>query len=146
MSVSPEEREAIFEELWKKGSGFRFLFGGFNDLTFDEAANKEAIKFIHRKINETVKDPRKAKVLTSSDWFARRPLTDDRYYERFNQDNVFAVDLKTNPVTSATPEGLVTADGKLHPLDVIIFATGFDSVDGRCVASMFYRQSTIDLE
>jgi cation diffusion facilitator CzcD-associated flavoprotein CzcO len=130
LSVSPDEREAIFEDLWKKGSGFRFLFGGFNDLTFDEAANKEAINFIHRKIKETVKDPQKAAVLTSNDWFARRPLTDDRYYERFNQDNVFAVDIKDNPVTHATPEGLVTADGNLHPFDLIVFATGFDSVDG----------------
>lgn len=76
-SVSPEDREQIFQDLWDEGSGFRFLFGGFSDLVVDEAANKEAIKFIHRKIKSIVKDEGKAEVLTSGDWFARRPLTDD---------------------------------------------------------------------
>jgi cyclohexanone monooxygenase len=130
LSVSPEDREQIFEDLWAQGSGFRFLFGGFSDLVTDEVANKEAIKFIHKKIKEIVKDPQKTEVLTSSDWFARRPLTDDKYYSRFNQDNVSAVDLKKTPIDSITPEGIKTADGKLHELDLIVFATGFDAIDG----------------
>jgi len=53
---SPEERERVFEELYQLGSGFRFLFGGFSDLTLSETANQGAIDFIHRKIRETVKD------------------------------------------------------------------------------------------
>lgn len=129
-SVSAEDRETIFQDLWDEGSGFRFLFGGFSDLATDEAANKEAIKFIHKKIKEIVKDPQKVEVLTSSDWFARRPLTDDKYYERFNQDNVSAVDLKKTPIKAITPEGIETADGKIHPVDLIVFATGFDAFDG----------------
>ncbi|KAK5047950.1 hypothetical protein LTR84_006140 [Exophiala bonariae] len=129
-SVSDEEREAIFQDLWDQGNGFRFLFGGFSDLATDEAANKEAISFIHRKIKEIVKDPKKAKVLTSSDWFARRPLTDDKYYERFNQDNVFAVDLKDTPIVEITPEGIITSDEQVHEVDLIVFATGFDALDG----------------
>lgn len=56
MEVSAEERERIFQELWDIGSGFRFLFGGFSDISMDETANKAAIDFIHRKINEIVKD------------------------------------------------------------------------------------------
>ncbi|CAN8106561.1 unnamed protein product [Discula destructiva] len=130
LSVSPEERHKIFQELWDQGSGFRFLFGGFSDVASDEAANKEAIKFIHEKIKETVQDPKKAEVLLSKDWFARRPLTDDKYYERFNQDNVSAVDIKKNPITSIIPEGIQTADGRVHEVDLIVFATGFDAVDG----------------
>jgi cation diffusion facilitator CzcD-associated flavoprotein CzcO len=129
-SVSPEDRETIFQDLWDEGSGFRFLFGGFSDLVTDEAANKEAIKFIHRKIREIVKNSQKAEVLTSTDWFARRPLTDDSYYHRFNQDNVFAVDLKKTPIVAITTDGIETADGQAHPVDLIVFATGFDAVDG----------------
>ncbi|MBE7181240.1 MAG: NAD(P)/FAD-dependent oxidoreductase, partial [Terriglobus roseus] len=30
-SVSPEDRETIFQDLWDQGSGFRFMFGGFSD-------------------------------------------------------------------------------------------------------------------
>lgn len=129
-SVSAKDREAIFQSLWDQGSGFRFLFGGFSDLAVDEAANKEAIKFIHSKIKEIVKDPQTVEVLSSSDWFARRPLTDDFYYERFNQDNISAIDLKKSPITAVTSNGITTADGKSHPADLIVFATGFDAIDG----------------
>ncbi|KAF2096542.1 cyclohexanone monooxygenase, variant 1 [Rhizodiscina lignyota] len=129
-SVAPADREIIFQDLWDQGSGFRFLFGGFSDIATNEAANKEAIKFIHKKIKEIVKDPHKAEVLTSTDWFARRPLTDDKYYDRFNQDNVFAVDLKKTPIKSIAPDGIETADGKVHQVDLIVFATGFDAADG----------------
>ncbi|KAF2415676.1 cyclohexanone monooxygenase, variant 1 [Tothia fuscella] len=130
LSVSPEDREKIFQDLWDQGSGFRFLFGGFSDIATNEAANKEAIKFIHKKIREIVKDPQKAEVLTSSDWFARRPLTDDRYYAGFNQENVTAVDLKKTPIKSINAEGIETSDGKTHAVDLIVFATGFDTSDG----------------
>ena len=129
-SVSATDRETIFQNLWDQGSGFRFLFGGFSDLLTDEAANKEAIKFIHKKIKETVKDPQKVETLSSSDWFARRPLTDDEYYERFNQENVFAVNSSKTPITALTSTGIETADGKNHPADLIVFATGFDAIDG----------------
>lgn len=47
-SVSAEDREAIFQDLWKEGNGFQFLFGGFNDLGLNEDANKEAMKFIQK--------------------------------------------------------------------------------------------------
>jgi cyclohexanone monooxygenase len=137
LSVSPEDRETIFQDLWDQGSGFRFLFGGFSDIATDEAANKEAIKFIHKKIKEIVKDPQKAEVLTSSDWFARRPLTDDKYYGRFNQGSVSAVDLKKTPIKSIVSEGIETADGKIHAVDLIVFATGFDSSDGSYYAIDF---------
>jgi cyclohexanone monooxygenase len=35
-----------------------------------------------------------------------------------------------NPITEVTPKGIKTADGVEHELDVLIFATGFDAVDG----------------
>ena len=129
-SVSAKDREEIFQSLWDQGSGFRFLFGGFSDLAVDEAANKAACDFINRKIKETVKDPQIAEVLTSKDWFARRPLTDDYYYKRFNQDNVHAVDVNKAPIKNVTADAIVTGDGTSHPTDLIVFATGFDAVDG----------------
>lgn len=33
-SFLPEEREAIFERLWSQGNGFRFMAGGFSDVSF----------------------------------------------------------------------------------------------------------------
>ena len=129
-SVPPEKREAIFEELWNKGNGFRFLFGGFCDISTNRVANEAACQFIRKKISQIVKDPAMAAKLTPHDYYARRPLCDGGYYEQFNRDNVSIVDLKETPITSIVPEGIQTSDGTVHKLDMIIFATGFDAVEG----------------
>lgn len=130
MSVSPEERERIFEAAWQKGNGFRFMFWTFGDISYNEEANKAASDFIKNKIRKTVKDPEKARKLCPTEWYARRPLCDSGYYEQFNRPNVDIVDIKTNPITEMTPKGIKTADGVVYELDVIICATGFDAVDG----------------
>ena len=129
-SVSAEERERIFEAAWQNGGGFRFMFETFCDIATDEAANEEAASFIRRKIAQIVKDPETRRKLTPTDLYARRPLCDSGYYDTFNRPNVSMVSLKETPITHVTEKGIVTADGTLHELDVLILATGFDAVDG----------------
>jgi cyclohexanone monooxygenase len=128
--VSQEEREKIFEEAWQKGGGFRFMFGTFCDITYDEAANKEAADFIKRKISQIVKDPETAQKLKPTEYYARRPLCDAGYYEQFNRSNVELVNLKNTPISRITVAGIELSNGDVCELDVIIFATGFDAVDG----------------
>lgn len=130
MSVSPEEREKIFEAAWRRGNGFRFMFWTFNDIATNEEANEEACKFIRKKITQIVKDPEKARKLCPYDYYARRPLCDAGYYEQFNRPNVDIVLLKENPIDSITEKGVQMSDGTHFDLDVLIFATGFDAVDG----------------
>lgn len=130
MSVSEEERERVFQSAWERGNGFHFMFGTFGDIATDEDANEAAASFIRKKIAETVKDPETARKLTPYDLYARRPLCDDGFYETFNRDNVDVVALTETPISRITPEGIRTDDGTLHELDVLIFATGFDAVDG----------------
>jgi hypothetical protein len=43
---------------------------------------------------------------------------------------VEAVAIKENPIREITAKGRVTEDGVLHELDALVFATGFDAVDG----------------
>jgi cyclohexanone monooxygenase len=129
-SVNPEERERIFEKAWKEGNGFNFMFGTFCDISYNKAANEEAQNFIKSKIREKVKDPIKAERLIPKDWFARRPLCDIGYYEKFNKPNVDIIDIKANPIAEITPNGIRTQDGSEWKLDVLVFATGFDAVDG----------------
>jgi len=131
--VPPEERERIYQRAWDEGGGFRFMFETFNDIATDEAANEEAAKFIRRKIAEIVKDPETARKLTPHDLYARRPLCDTGYFEAFNRANVTLVSVKENPIVRVTQEGIVTEDGTLHKLDILVFATGFDAVDGNYV-------------
>jgi cyclohexanone monooxygenase len=130
MNVSSDERERIFEDAWQRGNGFRFMFGTFCDISYDEDANREAANFIRRKIKSTVKDAEKARKLTPMDFYARRPLCDTGYYQQFNREHVDIIDLKANGIVEFTSEGIKTADDMVHELDVVIFATGFDAVDG----------------
>ncbi len=130
LSVSEEERRAVYQKAWETGGGFRFMFETFCDIATDEAANETAAAFIRGKIAEVVKDPETARKLTPTDLYAKRPLCDSGYYATFNRDNVSLVDVKANPIAEVTPKGIKTADGVEHELDVLIFATGFDAVDG----------------
>ncbi len=129
-SVSPEERERIYQRTWDEGGGFRFMFETFGDIATDAAANEEAAAFIRRKIAEIVTDPETRRNLTPTDLYARRPLCDTGFYETFNRPNVTLVNVKENPIQELTAAGVRTADGTVHDLDVLICATGFDAVDG----------------
>ncbi|KEI44726.1 flavin-containing monooxygenase [Saccharopolyspora rectivirgula] len=130
MSVSEEERQRVFQWAWDTGGGFRFMFGTFSDIATDPEANEAAATFIRSKIAEIVEDPETARKLTPTEPYARRPLCSKGYYETFNRDNVSLVDIKENPIAEITPKGVRTEDGVEHELDVLIFATGFEAVDG----------------
>lgn len=52
----------------------------------------------------------------------KRILRSDDYYPALMRDNV---SLETSSIERITPEGIVTADGRLHEVDVIIWGTGF---------------------
>ncbi len=130
MSVSAEAREAVFEKAWQKGGGFRYAFETFCDVLIDPEANHAAAEFIKRKIAQIVKDPDTARMLTPTDYYVKRPLCDSGYFNTFNRDNVSLVDVKRTPIVAITPRGVKLADGTEHELDVVVFATGFDAVDG----------------
>jgi len=130
MSVTEEAREAVFQQAWEQGGGFRYMFGTFSDIATDPAANEAAAAFVRKKIAEIVTDPETARKLTPTDLYAKRPLCDSGYYATYNRDNVSLVDVKANPIIEITPRGVKTADGVETELDMLIFATGFDAVDG----------------
>lgn len=130
LSVSAAERERVFEEHWNEGNGFRFMFGAFADIAIDPAANQAAADFIRAKIRQIVKDPETARKLTPTELYAKRPICTNGYYETYNRENVSLVSLHENPIREVAPDGVVTQDGVEHRLDVLIFATGFETVEG----------------
>ncbi|KAK3648729.1 hypothetical protein LTR56_001002 [Elasticomyces elasticus] len=150
--ATPEEREAVFEENWNLGNGFRFMFGTYNDIATDPEANEAACEFIRRKIDRIVKDPEKARKLKPHDVYARRPLCDgnasngEKYFEQFNRPNVDIVDLKETPIERLEAGGLRTSDGALHELDVLIFATGFDAVEGNYTRLLIHGRDGVSLK
>jgi len=56
----------------------------------------------------------------------KRILISDDFYASMTRDNV---ELVTTPIAEATPDGIGTAEGRLHTFDAIIYATGFRATD-----------------
>ena len=128
--VTPEQRIALYEAAWKKG-GLQFR-ATFRDLVASKAANDTAADFLRNKIREIVKDPKTAATLANIDhpYAAKRPPIDTGYFETFNRDNVALVDLRATPIERITRSGIRTSDAE-YPLDIIVFATGFDAMTGQ---------------
>lgn len=130
--VSEAERKALYEELWNAG-GFRYWLANFQDTYFDEKSNEYAYAFWRDKVRARIKDPKVAEKLAPTKaphpFGTKRPSLEQWYYEIYNQDNVKLVDLNETPILRITEKGIVTNDGEIE-VDVIAFATGFDSVTG----------------
>jgi cation diffusion facilitator CzcD-associated flavoprotein CzcO len=129
LQTAPAERQALYEAAWQTG-GLRFR-AVFHDLLTDKAANDTAADFIRAKIREIVKDPATAAKLSNFDhpYASKRPPIDTDYFETFNRDNVELVDVRASPIERITPRGIRTRDAE-YPLDIIVFATGFDGMTG----------------
>src|SRR4051812_27107317 len=52
----------------------------------------------------------------------KRPAFSNDYLRTFNRANI---ELETTPIDAITAHGLRTADGRDHPIDVLVLATGF---------------------
>lgn len=56
--------------------------------------------------------------------FGKRLIIDNNWYETITRSNV---DLVSDEIVAVTPTGIQTADGAVHEVDVIIYATGFNT-------------------
>jgi len=125
----PERREERYEEQWRKG-GISFL-RTYDDIMVVRESNDTAADFVRGKIRSIVRDPAVANLLTPVGYpigTKRIPL-DDGFYQAFNRSNVKAVDVKKAPISRVTPSGINTTDAE-YPLDVLVFATGYDAFTG----------------
>ncbi|HEY1752787.1 MAG TPA: NAD(P)/FAD-dependent oxidoreductase [Caulobacteraceae bacterium] len=91
-----------------------------------ENSNIDHMMRIHRRIEELVEDPATAEALKP--WYmfmCKRPCFDDEYLPAYNRPSVSLVDSKGQGITEIAPEGPVF-DGRTYPLDLLIYATGFE--------------------
>ncbi|MGR8922065.1 MAG: flavin-containing monooxygenase [Gammaproteobacteria bacterium] len=98
--------------------------------TFAEATigNKRMQKLLSwvclRNLEKNVPDPELRRKLTPDYQAAcKRLIFCSDFYPAISRDNAHLV---TDAIDSITPAGVRTADGKLHELDVLVLATGFD--------------------
>lgn len=123
------ERTRIFEEAWARG-GHSMIQATFDDVMSDRQANEWLCEFLRGKIASIVDDPATVAKLTPDYAFgAKRPPIGDGYLESFNLPHVELVDLRREPITQFTTEGVTTAS-RAYDLDVIVLATGFDASTG----------------
>lgn len=131
--VPKEDRFKFYEELYHAG-GLQLWLGTYMNVLFQEEYNEEVYQFWRSKTLPRIKSKETQEILAPAikqDPFGTKRISlEVDYFECFNQDNVEIVDLRANDIIDITPKGIKTRDGKLHELDVIIFATGFDSVTG----------------
>ena len=133
VDVSDEERTAGYERLWRAG-GFRFWLAVYQDTLFDQRSNDYAYAFWRDKVRARIKDPALAEKLAPTTpihpFGVKRPSLEQNYYDVYNQDNVHLVDVNETAIEAITERGIRTADGVEREFDIIVLATGFDSVSG----------------
>jgi acetone monooxygenase len=131
-SLTPAQREDVLERLWNDGSLALWL-ASFPEMFFEERVSFEVSEFVRRKMRDRLgHDPALCELLIPTDYgfgTHRVPL-ENGFLEAFLQDNVQAVNCRETPIERIVPEGIQTADGRIHEVDVIIMAVGFDAGSG----------------
>lgn len=130
---TPEEREKLYHKLMVEEGGFRFWLNTYDDMLKDQKANDEAYKFWRSQVLKRVKNPEKQELLAPEKaphpWGTKRPSLEQRFYEVVDQDHIKIIDVNKHPVLEVDATGITTDLGH-EEYDVIILATGFDSVTG----------------
>ncbi|WP_440712487.1 flavin-containing monooxygenase [Gordonia sp. FQ] len=92
------------------------------------AANDGHRRFFTRYIESELegRDDLIEQVVPNYPPFGKRILLDNGWYRTLRRDNV---ELVGDAITEIVPDGVKTADGRLHEVDVIVYATGFDVVN-----------------
>jgi cation diffusion facilitator CzcD-associated flavoprotein CzcO len=104
------------------------LGGGSREekIRLQEQQNIDYMMRIHRHIEKVVVDPATAESLKP--WYmfmCKRPCFDNDYLPTFNRSNVHLVDTRGKGITEIAREGPVF-EGRVYPLDLLIYATGFE--------------------
>lgn len=129
--LTPEQRREVLEETWQDGS-LKLWLASFAEMFFDPSVNEEISEFVRGKMRARLKDPKLIDLLIPKDYgfgTHRVPL-ESGYLEAYLRPNVEAVSVRDNPIARMVPEGIQTADGTVHELDVVVLATGFDAGTG----------------
>jgi cation diffusion facilitator CzcD-associated flavoprotein CzcO len=91
-----------------------------------EMADFAKMEEIRARVDAIVSDPATAEALKPwYGYFCKRPCFHDDYLQAFNRANVTLVDTQGQGVEQITPAGVVV-NGVEHPVDCLIFATGFE--------------------
>lgn len=86
-------------------------------------AEKLGRRYLERRVTDPVL---REKLTPKYTMGCKRVLMSNNYFETLQRPNV---DLVTDAIVSITKTGVMTADGTEHPVDAIIYGTGFTAAD-----------------
>ncbi|KAL2883507.1 hypothetical protein SGCOL_001190 [Colletotrichum sp. CLE4] len=142
-STTTEEREAWWEELWKRGA-FNFQTGQYTDFLVDAEANRLIYEFWAKKTRSRLRNPEKRAILVPDKqpypFGTKRSSLEQDYYECMDQENVQIVNVKKTAIREWTVRGIVTEDGREREHDIIVLATGYDTPTALTNAPVFIEQ------
>lgn len=125
---TPEEQRDELEHVWNTGS--LALGSVFPDVAVNKETNFVVSQFVRDKIDEIVEDEEVANQLHPDYYITtKRLIIGTNYYEVFNQENVNLVPLRENPIEKVVENGIALKNQTID-CDVIVFATGYDSMTG----------------
>lgn len=111
------------------GSWGRGLFGTAEDRERAEQIDAETMSIAHQRVSSIVEDPATAEALKA---YYRIPCKrvgyHDEYLQTFNRPNVTLVDSAGRGLERVTKTGVVVNGDEIE-IDVLVFATGFDTRD-----------------
>jgi cation diffusion facilitator CzcD-associated flavoprotein CzcO len=135
-NLSDAERREVLEGLWARG-GFGYWLGSFKDLMESTVTNRAVYEFWRDKVRARITKPELHEIMAPTEpphpFGVKRPSLEQDFYEVISQPNVDVVDVKKTPITHITKDAVVTTAGE-YPLDVLVLATGFDSITGGLTA------------
>ena len=117
---NPDHLEAEYARLAKEfNSNFAAAVVGANAEAYDGMRQACEANLA------TVRDPELRRRLTPDYKVGcKRMIMSDTFYEAIQQPNA---ELVTDGIEAIVPEGVRTTDGRVHALDVLVLATGFDT-------------------
>jgi cation diffusion facilitator CzcD-associated flavoprotein CzcO len=106
-------------------AGQEWLEHGFGEAVVRPGWQRRAIGAACRRNLGRVEDPHlRRKVTPDYEPMCKRLVMSGEFYTAIQEPNVEVV---TERIERVEPEGIRTADGALHELDVLVLATGFDA-------------------
>ncbi|OAL20932.1 hypothetical protein AYO20_11459 [Fonsecaea nubica] len=134
--ATPDEREKLYTDLWTRGS-YAILTSNYPEISYVKEANAEMYQYWAKTVRARITDTVKRDIMAPLKQFqwigTKRPNLEMDYYEMIDRPNVRLVNLKEEAILRFTKNGVTTSgpNGEAtHDLDIVIMATGYDSVTG----------------
>jgi cation diffusion facilitator CzcD-associated flavoprotein CzcO len=110
---------------WIARRYYRFAFESFSNAVVEPGKRRQAMTRRCRRHLRKIRDPELRRKLTPDYQPAcKRLILSRTFYPTLQKPHV---ELVTERILRVEPRGVVTADGRLHELDVLVLATGFDA-------------------